>query len=116
MSSIAPPGSLKFLNAATQTTKSNEPSGNGVCERIALPHVDGHAGSLRMSFGNLDRAAERSLPRPRRHFKALPSAEYPNLVALADDLTEDAQDELFEFGIEMCLRGIEARIKITAAR
>lgn len=52
----------------------------------------------------------------RRHFKAVPAAEYPHVVALADDLTEDAQDDLFEFGIEMCLRGLDAMIKTAGAR
>jgi TetR/AcrR family tetracycline transcriptional repressor len=47
------------------------------------------------------------LAEARRQFKALPKDEYPTLVALADALTEDAQDELFQFGIDMCLRGIE---------
>src|SRR5579872_3240705 len=36
----------------------------------------------------------------RRQFKTLPRDEYPTLVALADALTEDDQDALFEFGIE----------------
>src|SRR5262249_17551284 len=47
----------------------------------------------------------------RRQFKSLPKDEYPTIVALADHLTEDAQDELFQFGIDMCLRGIQALVK-----
>jgi TetR/AcrR family tetracycline transcriptional repressor len=47
----------------------------------------------------------------RRQFKSLPEHEYPAIVALADHLTEDAQDELFQFGIDMCLRGIQALVK-----
>ena len=47
----------------------------------------------------------------RRQFKSLPTNEYPTVPALADYLTEDAQDELFKFGIDMCLRGIEALVK-----
>jgi TetR/AcrR family transcriptional regulator, tetracycline repressor protein len=47
----------------------------------------------------------------RRQFKALPTDEYPSIVALADHLTDDAQDALFQFGIDMCLRGIEALVK-----
>jgi TetR/AcrR family tetracycline transcriptional repressor len=42
----------------------------------------------------------------RRQFKALPKDDYPTIVALADALTEDAQDELFQFGVDMCIRGI----------
>jgi AcrR family transcriptional regulator len=51
------------------------------------------------------------LAEARKQFKALPEDEYPTLVALADHLTEDAQDELFQFGIDMCLRGIQALLK-----
>ena len=43
----------------------------------------------------------------RRQFKALPSEEYPTIVALADHLTDGDQDALFQFGIDMCLRGLE---------
>jgi TetR/AcrR family tetracycline transcriptional repressor len=50
----------------------------------------------------------RILAEARRQFKALPEDEYPTIVALAEHLTEDAQDELFQFGIDMCLRGIRA--------
>jgi AcrR family transcriptional regulator len=48
------------------------------------------------------------LAEARRQFASLPRSEYPTLVALANHLTEDAQDELFQFGIDMCLRGIQA--------
>jgi AcrR family transcriptional regulator len=51
------------------------------------------------------------LAEARKQFKALPEDEYPTLVALADHLTEDAQDELFQFGIDMCLRGVQALLK-----
>ena len=44
----------------------------------------------------------------RRQFKSLPVEEYPTIVALADALTEDAQDALFQFGIDLHLRGIQA--------
>jgi len=47
----------------------------------------------------------------RRQFKSLPVDQYPTLVALADHLTEDAQDELFQFGIDLCLRSIDALVK-----
>jgi TetR/AcrR family tetracycline transcriptional repressor len=47
----------------------------------------------------------------RRQFKQLPNDEYPTIIALADALTEDAQDDLFQFGIDMCLRGIQALAK-----
>jgi TetR/AcrR family tetracycline transcriptional repressor len=43
----------------------------------------------------------------RRHFKSLPRDEYPTLVELADVLSEDDQDGLFRFGLEIWLRGLE---------
>src|SRR5262249_51858178 len=41
----------------------------------------------------------------RRHFKSLPEHEYPTIVALADHLTTDDSDQLFQFGIDMSMRG-----------
>jgi TetR/AcrR family tetracycline transcriptional repressor len=43
----------------------------------------------------------------RKIFKALPRDEYPTLVELADDLSEDDPDGLFQFGLEIWLRGLE---------
>ena len=51
------------------------------------------------------------LAEARRQFQSLPENEYPTIVALADHLTEDAQDDLFQFGIDMCLRGVQALLK-----
>ena len=42
----------------------------------------------------------------RKLFKSLPADQYPVLVDLADDLSEDDPDGLFEFGIELWLRGL----------
>ena len=50
----------------------------------------------------------------RRQFKSLPKDEYPSIVALANHLAEDAGDALFQFGLDMCLRGIEAFVKADA--
>jgi AcrR family transcriptional regulator len=47
----------------------------------------------------------------RRQFKSLPKDEYPTIVALANHLAEDAGDALFQFGLDMCLRGIEGLVK-----
>jgi AcrR family transcriptional regulator len=47
----------------------------------------------------------------RRQFRALPPREYPTIVELAEALTEDAQDALFQFGIDLHLRGLEALVK-----
>jgi len=47
----------------------------------------------------------------RKHFKALPREEYPTLAELADELSEDDPDGLFEFGLEIWLRGLETLTK-----
>jgi hypothetical protein len=52
----------------------------------------------------------------RKTFKSLPKAEFPTLVALADHLADGDSDGLFEFGIELVLRGIEERLKRRARR
>lgn len=49
----------------------------------------------------------------RRHFKSLPREEYPTLVELADDLTEDDPDALFRFGIDTWMRGLEGMSRRT---
>lgn len=43
-----------------------------------------------------------------RHFQSLAREEYPTVVELADDLTEDDPDSLFQFGLELLLRGLQA--------
>jgi TetR/AcrR family transcriptional regulator, tetracycline repressor protein len=43
----------------------------------------------------------------RRRFRSMPPAEFPNLVRLADDLAADDPDELFDFGLELWVRGLE---------
>jgi hypothetical protein len=54
------------------------------------------AGSRRKMFGEV-----------RRHFRALPPAEFPTLVELADELAEDDADGLFQFGIDAWTATIE---------
>jgi TetR/AcrR family tetracycline transcriptional repressor len=48
------------------------------------------------------------LEEARRQFKTLDRNNYPTIVALAAHLTEDDQDALFQFGIDMCLAGVKA--------
>jgi TetR/AcrR family tetracycline transcriptional repressor len=50
---------------------------------------------------------KRVFAQAQKHFKALPRDEYPTLVELADELTEDNPDDLFRFGLEIWLRGLE---------
>jgi TetR/AcrR family tetracycline transcriptional repressor len=47
------------------------------------------------------------LAQARQYFKGLPRDQYPTVVELADDLTEDDPDRLFQFGIDAWLRGLE---------
>ena len=47
----------------------------------------------------------------RKHFKSLPQNEYPMIVELADDLSEDDPDGLFQFGLEIWLRAVEGLAK-----
>lgn len=69
------------------------------------------ADRLSVKAASLYRVTRRNmLNEARRQFKSLPAGEYPTLVDLADHITEDDQDGLFQFGIEMCLRGIVALV------
>ena len=43
----------------------------------------------------------------RKFFQSLPPDEFPTVVELAGDLTEDDSDALFEFGLDLWLRGLE---------
>jgi TetR/AcrR family tetracycline transcriptional repressor len=47
----------------------------------------------------------------RKHLKSLPRDEYPTIVELADDLSEDDPDGLFQFGLEIWLRAIDGLAK-----
>ena len=40
--------------------------------------------------------------------RALPESEFPALVQLADDLTADDAEAIFDFGVRLVLRGLEA--------
>jgi AcrR family transcriptional regulator len=42
----------------------------------------------------------------RQLFKSLPADQYPVIVELADELSENDPDGLFEFGVEVWLRGL----------
>lgn len=44
----------------------------------------------------------------RTYFASLPGERFPNMVALADELTAGDQDERFEFGLEVLIRGLVA--------
>ncbi len=46
----------------------------------------------------------------RGYFESLPVERFPNLVALADDITGGEFEERFEFGLELLLDGLERRL------
>jgi TetR/AcrR family transcriptional regulator, tetracycline repressor protein len=48
------------------------------------------------------------LAEARAHFRALPVDEFPNLTRLADYLADDDADSLFQFGVDLWLRGLES--------
>ncbi len=52
----------------------------------------------------------------RRQFQSLPPDQFPSLVALAGPLTDDDPDALFALGLDVLLRGIEARLEAARRR
>ncbi|HLJ50259.1 MAG TPA: TetR/AcrR family transcriptional regulator C-terminal domain-containing protein [Bryobacteraceae bacterium] len=59
------------------------------------------------AFASAPRSSRKKIfTQARKHFQSLPREEYPNLVELAGELSEDDQDGLFQFGLEVWLRGI----------
>jgi TetR/AcrR family tetracycline transcriptional repressor len=46
-----------------------------------------------------------------KYFKSLSKDEFPVVIELADYLVDDDQDALFEFGMEVWLRGLEGLLK-----
>jgi TetR/AcrR family tetracycline transcriptional repressor len=56
------------------------------------------------------------LAEARKHFRALPADEFPTIVALADPLSEDDSDGLFQFGLDLWLRGLGAGARPRPAR
>jgi TetR/AcrR family transcriptional regulator, tetracycline repressor protein len=47
------------------------------------------------------------LAQARQQRRSLPAERFPNLIAAADDLSSDDPDALFEFGLDLMLRGLE---------
>lgn len=43
----------------------------------------------------------------KRHFRSLPAGEFPTIVELADHLTEDDPEGLFQLGLDVWIQGIE---------
>jgi len=55
----------------------------------------------------LGTSRENMLGEARRHFRTLPPGEYPSLTKLADYVAEDDADGLFQFGLDLWIRGLE---------
>jgi TetR/AcrR family tetracycline transcriptional repressor len=63
------------------------------------------------SFPAQGGARRRVFADARKYFKSLPPIEYPTVVALADHLTENDPDALFQFGLDVWLDGIDHMLK-----
>ena len=50
------------------------------------------------------------LEKIRGYFASLPAERFPNLSALADDITGGEPDDRFEFGLGLLLDGLERRL------
>ncbi|MEO8288146.1 MAG: TetR/AcrR family transcriptional regulator C-terminal domain-containing protein [Chloroflexota bacterium] len=44
----------------------------------------------------------------REQYKALPEAEFPNLTRYADYMVNGDSDALFQFGLDLCINGLES--------
>lgn len=56
-----------------------------------------------------DEKGERA-PRVRQYFASLPADRFPNLVAMRGALPAGDEDERFEFGLDLIVQGLAARI------
>ena len=71
----------------------------------------GAEAALRMPVADTGMTCDEMLAEVSRTFAALPAETYPNVVALAADLTTVHDvDARFEFGVECLIAGIERRI------
>jgi AcrR family transcriptional regulator len=65
--------------------------------------------SLRSKLGEGSGVSEEDfVAQLRAYYQALPTGEFPNLVALAEALTSGSGEERFEFGMQVLLAGITA--------
>ncbi|MCA1739777.1 MAG: TetR/AcrR family transcriptional regulator C-terminal domain-containing protein [Actinobacteria bacterium] len=62
------------------------------------------------SPGGDEASPEEVLEEIRVYFASLPTERFPNLSALADDITGGGPDERFEFGLGLLLDGLEKRL------
>jgi AcrR family transcriptional regulator len=89
----------------------------GVPDRIAAKVVDllalyvmgtAYEDSLTAMNDTTSGDQNRFITEMRDYLAALPSDRFPNTVALAEELTAGDQDERFEFGLEVLIRGLIA--------
>lgn len=55
---------------------------------------------------------ENLLADARKYFRSLPPDEYPYLTKLADYVAEDDADGLFQFGVDLWMRGLEQLARV----
>jgi hypothetical protein len=60
--------------------------------------------------GGEETSPEEVLEEIRGYFAALPAERFPNLSALAGDITGGEPDDRFEFGLGLLLAGLERRL------
>jgi TetR/AcrR family tetracycline transcriptional repressor len=109
----AGPHRLKHIDAALRVIRSS-----GLSERDAVwaaYHLNNFvtefaADEARFATFAAGKSRRQQFAWARRYFASLPPEEYPNVVALAGPLTDDAPDELFQFGIDCWLDGLEKRV------
>jgi AcrR family transcriptional regulator len=76
-------------------------------DRLAL-YVDGDAfeGSVFLARIKEGFDPETYFAQIRDYFAGLPAGRFPNIVSMVDSLTDPGDDERFEFGLDLLLRGL----------
>jgi TetR/AcrR family transcriptional regulator, tetracycline repressor protein len=75
------------------------------CNNFVTEFVADEARFAAMAAGS---SRKKFVAEARKYFKSLPVADFPTVVELADDLTDSDQDGLFQTGVDVWLRGIDA--------
>jgi AcrR family transcriptional regulator len=71
---------------------------------MAVAYEDG----LAVAGGNTVEEIVAFIGRLRKYYASLPTDRFPNVVALAGELTAGDENTRFEFGLEVLIRGLEA--------
>lgn len=77
------------------------------CNNFVTEFVADEIRTTTALVGKPHRSRKAAFEAVHKHFKSLPQDQYPTLVELADELSDDDADALFEFGLEVWVRGLE---------